>query len=255
MLHCWTCSLWLTSPQVVIAVSQLIADVIGIGGTRFQQSLSIINNCANSDKNIKVREDMSESGEWRSNDQTRGGACLCAFTENDSSSTIDNVNFSMFSKVHYSLVSKGGAPFLSGGLYKELMITSYRIYPVILSAGITAYIRPVPCNPLNAWIGFTCSFPVLTTPWRKHWCFIHEQLPHVTCDFQRIPPFLKLFAFLFSTTLTTNLFNSWELLEDGLSLGSPNILFNSPIPSWKKRELMDPHLKMQHDICSLYPSP
>lgn len=40
--------------QVVIAVSQLIADVIGIGGTRFQQSLSIINNCANSDKNIKV---------------------------------------------------------------------------------------------------------------------------------------------------------------------------------------------------------
>lgn len=41
--------------QVVIAVSQLIADVIGIGGTRFQQSLSIINNCANSDKTIKVR--------------------------------------------------------------------------------------------------------------------------------------------------------------------------------------------------------
>lgn len=42
-------------PQVVIAVSQLIADVIGIGSTRFQQSLSIINNCANSDKTIKVR--------------------------------------------------------------------------------------------------------------------------------------------------------------------------------------------------------
>ncbi|XP_026157206.1 dedicator of cytokinesis protein 9 isoform X4 [Mastacembelus armatus] len=42
-----------THLQVVIAVSQLIADVIGIGGTRFQQSLSIINNCANSDKNIK----------------------------------------------------------------------------------------------------------------------------------------------------------------------------------------------------------
>ncbi|KAI2663347.1 Dedicator of cytokinesis protein 9 [Labeo rohita] len=38
---------------VVIAVSQLIADVIGIGGTRFQQSLSIINNCANSDKTVK----------------------------------------------------------------------------------------------------------------------------------------------------------------------------------------------------------
>ncbi|KAF3706389.1 Dedicator of cytokinesis protein 9 [Channa argus] len=42
-----------THLQVVIAVSQLIADVIGIGGTRFQHSLSIINNCANSDKNIK----------------------------------------------------------------------------------------------------------------------------------------------------------------------------------------------------------
>ncbi|KAG7254783.1 hypothetical protein CRUP_028085 [Coryphaenoides rupestris] len=42
-----------THLQVVIAVSQLIADVIGIGGTRFQQSLSIINNCANGDKNIK----------------------------------------------------------------------------------------------------------------------------------------------------------------------------------------------------------
>ncbi|KAM6893914.1 dedicator of cytokinesis protein 9-like [Xenentodon cancila] len=42
-----------THLQVVIAVSQLIADVIGIGGTRFQQSLSIINNCANSDKFIK----------------------------------------------------------------------------------------------------------------------------------------------------------------------------------------------------------
>lgn len=40
---------------MVIAVSQLIADVIGIGSTRFQQSLSIINNCANSDKTIKVR--------------------------------------------------------------------------------------------------------------------------------------------------------------------------------------------------------
>ncbi|XP_056145327.1 dedicator of cytokinesis protein 9-like isoform X4 [Lampris incognitus] len=42
-----------THLQVVIAVSQLIADVIGIGGTRFQQSLSIINNCANSDRAIK----------------------------------------------------------------------------------------------------------------------------------------------------------------------------------------------------------
>ncbi|XP_051566435.1 dedicator of cytokinesis protein 9 [Myxocyprinus asiaticus] len=42
-----------THLQVVIGVSQLIADVIGIGGTRFQQSLSIINNCANNDKTIK----------------------------------------------------------------------------------------------------------------------------------------------------------------------------------------------------------
>ncbi|XP_032422872.1 dedicator of cytokinesis protein 9 isoform X12 [Xiphophorus hellerii] len=42
-----------THLQVVIAVSQLIADVIGIGSTRFQQSLSIINNCANSDRTIK----------------------------------------------------------------------------------------------------------------------------------------------------------------------------------------------------------
>uniref|UniRef100_A0A8C9VRW5 Dedicator of cytokinesis 9 n=1 Tax=Scleropages formosus TaxID=113540 RepID=A0A8C9VRW5_SCLFO len=42
-----------THLQVVIAVSQLIADVIGIGGTRFQQSLSIINNCANSDRTIR----------------------------------------------------------------------------------------------------------------------------------------------------------------------------------------------------------
>ncbi len=43
----------------MIAVSQLIADVIGIGGTRFQQSLSIINNCANSDKTVKVKFEIS----------------------------------------------------------------------------------------------------------------------------------------------------------------------------------------------------
>ncbi|XP_061332257.1 dedicator of cytokinesis protein 9 isoform X3 [Pezoporus flaviventris] len=42
-----------THLQVVISVSQLIADVVGIGGTRFQQSLSIINNCANNDRIIK----------------------------------------------------------------------------------------------------------------------------------------------------------------------------------------------------------
>ncbi|XP_062480634.1 dedicator of cytokinesis protein 9 isoform X7 [Pezoporus occidentalis] len=39
--------------KVIISVSQLIADVVGIGGTRFQQSLSIINNCANNDRIIK----------------------------------------------------------------------------------------------------------------------------------------------------------------------------------------------------------
>nr|Q63603.2 RecName: Full=Dedicator of cytokinesis protein 9; AltName: Full=Cdc42 guanine nucleotide exchange factor zizimin-1; AltName: Full=Protein TRG [Rattus norvegicus] len=42
-----------THLQVIISLSQLIADVVGIGGTRFQQSLSIINNCANSDRLIK----------------------------------------------------------------------------------------------------------------------------------------------------------------------------------------------------------
>nr|XP_060625521.1 dedicator of cytokinesis protein 9 isoform X9 [Anolis sagrei ordinatus] len=42
-----------THLQVIISVSQLIADVVGIGGTRFQQSLSIINNCANSDRLTK----------------------------------------------------------------------------------------------------------------------------------------------------------------------------------------------------------
>lgn len=45
---------YLCVPKVIISVSQLIADVVGIGGTRFQQSLSIINNCANSDRLIKV---------------------------------------------------------------------------------------------------------------------------------------------------------------------------------------------------------
>ncbi|XP_060724947.1 dedicator of cytokinesis protein 9 isoform X3 [Tachysurus vachellii] len=49
-----------THLQVVIAVSQLIADVVGIGGTRFQQSLSVINNCANSDKNMKHTAFLSD---------------------------------------------------------------------------------------------------------------------------------------------------------------------------------------------------
>ncbi|XP_032878969.1 dedicator of cytokinesis protein 9 isoform X12 [Amblyraja radiata] len=49
-----------THLQVIIAVSQLIADVIGIGGTRFQQSLAIINNCANSDRAVKCTGFPSE---------------------------------------------------------------------------------------------------------------------------------------------------------------------------------------------------
>ncbi|XP_007670103.1 dedicator of cytokinesis protein 9 isoform X11 [Ornithorhynchus anatinus] len=49
-----------THLQVIISVSQLIADVVGIGGTRFQQSLSIINNCANSDRIIKHSSFSSE---------------------------------------------------------------------------------------------------------------------------------------------------------------------------------------------------
>ena len=39
--------------QVIKAVSQLIADG-GIGGSRFQQSLAIINNFANGDAPLKV---------------------------------------------------------------------------------------------------------------------------------------------------------------------------------------------------------
>ena len=40
--------------QVIKAVSQLIADA-GIGGSRFQQSLAIINNFANGDAPLKVK--------------------------------------------------------------------------------------------------------------------------------------------------------------------------------------------------------
>ncbi|XP_057201604.1 dedicator of cytokinesis protein 11 [Triplophysa rosa] len=40
--------------QIIIAVSQLIADVALTGSSRFQESLSIINNFANSDKVMKV---------------------------------------------------------------------------------------------------------------------------------------------------------------------------------------------------------
>jgi len=41
--------------QIIIAVSQLISDVALTGSSRFQESLSIINNFANSDKAMKVR--------------------------------------------------------------------------------------------------------------------------------------------------------------------------------------------------------
>ncbi|XP_076828065.1 dedicator of cytokinesis protein 11 isoform X2 [Brachyhypopomus gauderio] len=40
--------------QIIIAVSQLIADVALTGSSRFQESLSIINNFANSDKAMKI---------------------------------------------------------------------------------------------------------------------------------------------------------------------------------------------------------
>lgn len=44
----------LSVPQIIIAVSQLISDVALTGSSRFQESLSIINNFANSDKLMKV---------------------------------------------------------------------------------------------------------------------------------------------------------------------------------------------------------
>uniref|UniRef100_A0A8C4Y8Y9 Dedicator of cytokinesis 10 n=1 Tax=Gopherus evgoodei TaxID=1825980 RepID=A0A8C4Y8Y9_9SAUR len=45
--------------QLIKAVSQLIADA-GIGGSRFQHSLAIINNFASGDKQMKVRKVLSE---------------------------------------------------------------------------------------------------------------------------------------------------------------------------------------------------
>jgi hypothetical protein len=45
-------------PQIIIAVSQLIADVALSGGSRFQESLFIINNFANSDRPMKVRNKL-----------------------------------------------------------------------------------------------------------------------------------------------------------------------------------------------------
>ncbi|XP_030635381.1 dedicator of cytokinesis protein 11 [Chanos chanos] len=46
--------------QIVIAVSKLIADVVLTGSSRFQESLSIINNFANSDKAMKTTVFPSE---------------------------------------------------------------------------------------------------------------------------------------------------------------------------------------------------
>lgn len=46
--------------QIIIAVSQLVADVALTGSSRFQDSLSIINNFANSDKVMKVTTFPSE---------------------------------------------------------------------------------------------------------------------------------------------------------------------------------------------------
>ncbi|MGH0130445.1 UNVERIFIED_CONTAM: hypothetical protein FKN15_001657 [Acipenser sinensis] len=49
-----------THLQIIIAVSQLIADVALTGGSRFQESLSIVNNFANSDKAMKATAFPSE---------------------------------------------------------------------------------------------------------------------------------------------------------------------------------------------------
>ncbi|XP_028923396.1 dedicator of cytokinesis protein 11 isoform X2 [Ornithorhynchus anatinus] len=49
-----------THLQIIIAVSQLIADVALSGGSRFQESLSIINNFANSDRPMKATAFPSE---------------------------------------------------------------------------------------------------------------------------------------------------------------------------------------------------
>ncbi|XP_075429268.1 dedicator of cytokinesis protein 11 isoform X3 [Ascaphus truei] len=49
-----------THLQIIIAVSQLIADVALSGGSRFQESLSVINNFANSDRAMKATAFPSE---------------------------------------------------------------------------------------------------------------------------------------------------------------------------------------------------
>uniref|UniRef100_A0A803T6B6 Dedicator of cytokinesis 11 n=1 Tax=Anolis carolinensis TaxID=28377 RepID=A0A803T6B6_ANOCA len=53
-----------THLQIIIAVSQLIADVALSGGSRFQESLSIINNFANSDRPVKVGLDAVSSAHF-----------------------------------------------------------------------------------------------------------------------------------------------------------------------------------------------
>lgn len=42
--------------QAIISVSQLLGDAVGLNNARFQESLSNINNYANSDKAMQVRK-------------------------------------------------------------------------------------------------------------------------------------------------------------------------------------------------------
>lgn len=60
LIFCADGTLCLPPLQLIKAVSQLIADA-GIGGSRFQHSLAIINNFANGDKQMKVRNIFFQS--------------------------------------------------------------------------------------------------------------------------------------------------------------------------------------------------
>lgn len=60
-LHLIISSLLFFFLQIIIAVSQLISDVALTGSSRFQESLSIINNFANSDKAMKVWKSTVDS--------------------------------------------------------------------------------------------------------------------------------------------------------------------------------------------------
>ncbi|KAL7979586.1 hypothetical protein Chor_004744 [Crotalus horridus] len=53
-----------THLQIIIAVSQQVADVALSGSSRFQESLSIINNFANSDRPVKLLEEPPGEGRW-----------------------------------------------------------------------------------------------------------------------------------------------------------------------------------------------